>query len=123
MAHEPNHCLNQTPAGDLLEAVDHLARAGSTDDIIEVIRSTARQLVGSDGIALVLRDGDNCHYVEEDAVGPLWKGHRFAMSECISGGRCFTAGPLSSPTYPPTSAFPTTSIGRLSCAVSSWRPS
>lgn len=46
---------------------------------------TARRLVGSDGIALVLREGHDCHYVEEDAVSPLWKGARFPMSACISG--------------------------------------
>jgi signal transduction histidine kinase len=33
----------------------------------------------------VLRDGDQCHYVDEDAIGPLWKGRRFPMSACISG--------------------------------------
>jgi hypothetical protein len=26
-----------------------------------------------------------CHYVEEDAIGPLWKGQRFPLSACISG--------------------------------------
>ena len=38
-----------------------------------------------DGIALVLNDNGACHYVEEDAVGPLWKGHKFDMRECVSG--------------------------------------
>jgi GAF domain-containing protein len=45
----------------------------------------ARRLIGSDGIALVLAEDGLCHYVEEDAVGPLWKGRKFAMTECISG--------------------------------------
>lgn len=75
----------RTPAGALLHAVECLTRAGSTDEIIEVIRSTARRLVGADGIALILAEGNLCHYVEEDAVGPLWKGRKFLMSECISG--------------------------------------
>jgi two-component sensor histidine kinase len=75
----------QTPAGDLLSVVESLAQASSTEEIIEVIRSKARRLVGSDGIALILRDEDRCHYIEEDAVGPLWKGHKFTMTECISG--------------------------------------
>lgn len=75
----------RTPAGALLHAVECLTRAGSTDEIIEVIRSTARRLVGADGIALILAEGNLCHYVEEDAVGPLWKGRKFLMTECISG--------------------------------------
>jgi len=62
-----------------------LARAPTTADIIETVRAGARRLIGSDGIAFVMRDGDHCHYVEEDAVGPLWKGKRFPMATCISG--------------------------------------
>jgi PAS domain-containing protein len=33
----------------------------------------------------VLRDGDQCHYADEDAIGPLWKGQRFPLISCISG--------------------------------------
>ena len=77
--------VHQTPAGDLLSVVESLSRTSSTEEIIEVIRAKARRLIGSDGIALILRDEDLCHYIEEDAVGPLWKGHKFSMTECISG--------------------------------------
>jgi two-component sensor histidine kinase len=77
--------IARTPTGELLTAVENLARAGTTEDIVEIIRTSARRLIGCDGVALVIRDGDLCHYIEEDAVGPLWKGRRFAMSECISG--------------------------------------
>jgi two-component sensor histidine kinase len=77
--------VHQTPAGDLLSVVESLAQTSSTEEIIEVVRSKARRLIGSDGIALILRDEDLCHYIEEDAVGPLWKGHKFSMTECISG--------------------------------------
>jgi two-component sensor histidine kinase len=77
--------LARTPTGELLAAVESLARAGSTEEIVEVIRSSARRLVGCDGIAVIVRDGDLCHYVEEDAIGPLWKGRKFATAECISG--------------------------------------
>ncbi len=71
--------LSQTPAGDLLGAVEKLARASGTDEIIEVIRAGARHLIGCDGVALILNDNGACHYVEEDAVGPLWKGRTFDM--------------------------------------------
>jgi len=52
---------------------------------MEVLRDCARQVTGADGITVVLREGDFCHYVEEDAIGPLWKGRRFPIETCISG--------------------------------------
>ena len=53
--------------------------------LIDLVRTTARTLVGADGVTFVLRDGDFSYYVEEDAVGPLWKGQRFLSSQCVSG--------------------------------------
>lgn len=77
--------FRQTPTGELVAALERLAQADSIERVVETIRSLSRRLVGSDGIAVVLRDGDLCHYVEEDAVGPLWKGGKFPMTSCISG--------------------------------------
>jgi two-component sensor histidine kinase len=77
--------FRQTPAGALLHAVEQLSGAGAIEDVVEVVRKTTRRLIGSDGIAVILRDGDTCHYVEEDSVGPLWKGRRFPLASCISG--------------------------------------
>ena len=53
--------------------------------VFEVVRTAARQLLQADGVTFVLRDGDHCAYVAEDAVGPLWKGQRFPLSQCVSG--------------------------------------
>ncbi len=39
----------------------------------------------ADGATFVLREGNLCHYADEDAISPLWKGQRFPMSACISG--------------------------------------
>ncbi|MFZ1991909.1 MAG: ATP-binding protein [Alphaproteobacteria bacterium] len=69
----------------LVGAVERLSAAHSIEGIIEVVRGTARAISGADGVTFVLRDGSLCHYVEENAVGPLWKGRRFPMSACISG--------------------------------------
>ncbi len=66
-------------------AVDRLGAAASLDDIIAIVRSTARSVCSADGVAFVLRDGNKCHYVEEDAIGPLWKGQKFPIETCISG--------------------------------------
>jgi GAF domain-containing protein len=69
----------------IAQADRRLTAAESRADAIEAIRATARAICGSDGICLVLREGDLCHYVEEDAIAPLWKGHRFPLGTCISG--------------------------------------
>src|ERR1700749_319273 len=70
----------------LLEAAkDRIAVAETLDSLIEVVRATARAVCSADGVTFVLRDGDKCHYVEEDAISPLWRGQRFPMEACISG--------------------------------------
>ena len=66
----------------LAEARERLGVARSQVAVIETVRQTAG---GSDSIAFVLREGGLCHYVEEDAIGPLWKDQRFPLSSCISG--------------------------------------
>jgi GAF domain-containing protein len=53
--------------------------------VMDVVRTVARRLIGADGVTFVLRDRDQCFYVEEDAVGPLWKGRRFPARDCVSG--------------------------------------
>lgn len=53
--------------------------------VLEHVRTGARQLIGADGVTFVLRDGDQSAYLEEDAIGPLWKGRRVPMRHCISG--------------------------------------
>ena len=85
MTEDQRPLSNRTPSAELLNAVEALARAGSSEEVVDIVRRTARRLIGSDGIALVIRDGEACHYIEEDAIGPLWKGSKFPMSECISG--------------------------------------
>ncbi|MGN6516896.1 MAG: GAF domain-containing protein [Rhizomicrobium sp.] len=69
----------------LIAALDRLSVAHDVDEIISVVRSTARSVCSADGVTFVLRDGDKCHYVEEDAIGPLWKGQKFPIETCISG--------------------------------------
>ena len=69
----------------IAEAEQRLALADNQAAIIETVREHARGICGSDGITFVLRHGDMCHYVEEDAIGPLWKGQKFPLTVCISG--------------------------------------
>ncbi|KXU29210.1 hybrid sensor histidine kinase/response regulator [Sphingobium sp. 22B] len=67
------------------EAMEALAGARSMEAIINVLRAFARRAVGADGIAVVLRDEDQCHYIAEDSMEPLWAGQRFPASSCVSG--------------------------------------
>lgn len=69
----------------LVGAVQELSLARDLDTVVEIVRKAARELTGADGATFVLRDGPYCHYVDEDAIAPLWKGQRFPMHACISG--------------------------------------
>jgi len=82
--------VQATPAANgaldvLVDAIEALAHANAFEDIAAVVRVAARRLTGADGVAVVARDGDRCHYIDEDAIGPLWKGLKFPMTACISG--------------------------------------
>lgn len=69
----------------LAAAADRLAGAQSQQDIFDIVRTSARGVCSADGVTFVLRDGNQCYYVDEDAIGPLWKGQRFPMTHCTSG--------------------------------------
>jgi two-component system CheB/CheR fusion protein len=77
--------LRGDEAGLLLGAAQALAAATTVPQITAPVRTSARALVGADGVAFVLREGDEVHYVDEDAIGPLWRGRRFPAAACISG--------------------------------------
>lgn len=65
--------------------IRRLSRARSLQEVMGTATPAARSLLGADGITFVLRDDDLCHYADEDAISPLWKGKRFPMDACISG--------------------------------------
>lgn len=69
----------------LVDTVQKLSLARDIEEVMQIIRTVARQLTGADGAAFVLRDGNLCYYADEDAISPLWKGHRFPMKSCVSG--------------------------------------
>jgi two-component sensor histidine kinase len=76
---------NSPDVSALVAIVRRLSVARSVPEIMDIVAHSARTLIGADGITFVLRDGDQCYYAEEDAIGPLWKRQRFPMSACISG--------------------------------------
>ncbi len=69
----------------LVDAVRRLSAAQTTGEVQEIVRTAARGLAGADGATVILRDGEFCHYVDEDAIGPLWKGQRLPIATCIGG--------------------------------------
>ena len=69
----------------LLAVIRALSFCRTLQDVMDIVRREARDLTAADGVTFVLRDGDQCHYAEENAIGPLWKGRRFPMKTCISG--------------------------------------
>lgn len=69
----------------LLHVVQQLSAAHDLETVMNITRHSVRDLLDSDGATFVLRDGEFCHYAEEDAIMPLWKGSRFPLEQCISG--------------------------------------
>jgi diguanylate cyclase (GGDEF)-like protein len=69
----------------LATAIDEFANARTLPDVQRLVHGAARRLTDADGATLILRDGGECCYVDEDAIEPLWKGSRFPLENCISG--------------------------------------
>jgi GAF domain-containing protein len=66
-------------------ATEALAKARSFAEILEILRSSARPILRSDGVAVAMRERDHVRYIGEDAVAPLWTGQRFSIGSCIAG--------------------------------------
>jgi GAF domain-containing protein len=66
-------------------ATNRLSRAESLAAVLEILRSSARAILRSDGVTVVQREGDEVVYVGEDAIAPLWTGQRFPIRTCVSG--------------------------------------
>lgn len=69
----------------MLDASERLVTAGSVEEVVAVLRDTARAAVGAEGVAVVIEHDGRCSYVAEDAVSPLWQGLTFPADHCISG--------------------------------------
>jgi signal transduction histidine kinase len=69
----------------LVEVVQELSLARNLETVVAIVRHAARELTGADGATFILREDEQCHYVDEEAIAPLWKGQRFPLAACISG--------------------------------------
>ena len=106
------------PESGLALAVGSLETATSLEEVVSVLRGTAREIVGSDGIAVVLREGDTVFYAAEDAIEPLWRGRRFPLTDCISGwsilnGQTVIVPDIAFDPRVPVAAYRTTSMRSL----------
>jgi len=79
------------------KAREALSQAQDLSTITAIVRTAARTLVQADGATFVLKDGDKCYYVDEDAISMLWKGKRFPISNCVSGWVMMNAVPTTIP--------------------------
>ncbi|HET9094680.1 MAG TPA: HD domain-containing phosphohydrolase [Solirubrobacteraceae bacterium] len=70
---------------ELLRATQELSLVRSEPEILEILRRTARRLVGADAATIALREPDACFYAEEDSVTPLWRGERLPLDASVSG--------------------------------------
>jgi GAF domain-containing protein len=66
-------------------AMKLLDEAETAEEVRVILRSSARAAVQAQGATVVELNGDLCHYADEDAMSPLWKGQRFPVTACISG--------------------------------------
>jgi GAF domain-containing protein len=55
------------------------------DYLLTMVCNTARELTGADGACIVLREGEQVHYLKECAIAPLWAGQKLPISDCLSG--------------------------------------
>lgn len=78
----------------LVEVAQQLSTARDLEAIMLVAREAGRALTGAEGATFVLREGNTCFYAEESAIGPLWKGRRFPISECVSGWAMLNREPV-----------------------------
>lgn len=69
----------------LIHAIKQLAFARDLQTIQDIVKTSARALTGADGVSFVYREDNCCYYADEDAIGPLWKGQKFPIEQCISG--------------------------------------
>lgn len=74
-------------AGDVLIAIiERLGQARDYRAILAAIHGSLRRLIGAQGVTFVLRDGQHCFYLGEDAEPPLgWTGMRTPSETCIAG--------------------------------------
>jgi GAF domain-containing protein len=77
--------VETTTVNSVKWATNLLAEVQTEQQVWRILKSSARAAVNADGVTVVRLERDECHYLDEDAMSPLWKGQRFPVTSCISG--------------------------------------
>lgn len=75
----------EEPSQILTDVIDRLSMTSTLKEVTTIVAEAARKLCGADGATFVLKEGQQCFYVDENAISPLWKGNKFPLETCISG--------------------------------------
>lgn len=78
----------------LVRVGQELMLAGDASQVHRLVSTAARHLLGADGAAIIRLTNGECHYAEESAMAPLWKGLRLPMEGCISGSSMLHRVPI-----------------------------
>jgi hypothetical protein len=78
----------------LVAAMQELSVARDRATLLSVGCRAARELAAADGATIALGEGGQCHYADEDAVSPLWKGQRFPLGTSVAGWAMQTRRPV-----------------------------
>jgi diguanylate cyclase (GGDEF)-like protein len=89
-ARDPEPATGNIPGSDALntlaETAQDLSHATTVQAVQRVVQMAAQRLTAADAATLVLRDGDECFYIDdEDAVVPHWQDTRMPLDGCVSG--------------------------------------
>lgn len=69
----------------LLSVLSDVSHIKVYDDVTTTLKNATKKLINCDASSIILKDGDQCHYIDEDSAQPLWKGMKFPLDDCISG--------------------------------------
>ena len=78
----------------LVQTVQELSLAHNMNRVMEIVSAAARALTEADGVTFIIKEGQHCYYAYEEAIGPLWKGQRFPINECVSGWALLNRKPV-----------------------------
>lgn len=69
----------------LVALVQRLSLVRDMGSLTATVTRAVRELVDADGATFVVRRGDQCFYLDEDSVKPLFKGAALPLDRCIGG--------------------------------------
>lgn len=73
------------PPARMVRTLHALFAARDQASVAEILCRAVRSLCGAERAAFMRRDGDRCHYVDENAAAPRGKGARIPLGDCIGG--------------------------------------